>query len=78
MNKIYLLVIVTTIFATFFTGCEDQEDTWDEFTGDGRIRYTGVCTDVNLKLGWEEVTLTWKIRWIPTGKTFWWNGLEGI
>ena len=60
MNKIYLLVIVTTIFATFFTGCEDQEDTWDEFTGDGRIRYTGVCTDVNLKLGWEEVTLTWK------------------
>ena len=64
MNKIYLLVIVTTIFATFFTGCEDQEDTWDEFTGDGRIRYTGVCTDVNLKLG--------------TGKTFWWNGLEGI
>ena len=53
MNKIYLLVIVTTIFATFFTGCEDQEDTWDEFTGDGRIRYTGVCTDVNLKLGWE-------------------------
>ena len=52
MNKIYLLVIETFIFATFFTGCEVQEDTWDEFSAVVVSLDLGVCTVVNLKLGW--------------------------
>lgn len=60
MKKAYIIMIMTAFFAGIFVGCEDQEDTWDEFTGDGRIRYTGKCTDVALKLGWEEVVVSWK------------------
>lgn len=60
MKKAYILLLITAMFASCFAGCEDQEDTWAEYAGNGRIRYTGICTDVELKLGWEEATLSWK------------------
>lgn len=56
MKNIYIILMVMAIFA----GCEDMEDTWEEYVGNGRIRYTGKCTDIALKLGWEEATVSWK------------------
>ena len=52
MKRIYIVIVLTAIFAGIFAGCEDQEDTWDDYAGNGRIRYTGKCTDVSLELGW--------------------------
>lgn len=60
MKNIYIILMGMAIFAGIFAGCEDMEDTWDEYAGNGRIRYTGKCTDVALKLGWEEATVAWK------------------
>ncbi len=60
MKKVYIIMIMTAVFAGIFAGCEDQEDTWDKYAGDGRIRYTGKCMDIALKLGWEEATVSWK------------------
>ena len=67
MKRIYIVIVLTAIFAGIFAGCEDQEDTWDDYAGNGRIRYTGKCTDVSLELGWERLFLG-KIRWIRIGK----------
>ena len=58
MKQIYVIMLMTAI--TIFAGCEDQEDTWDKYAGEGRIRYTGICTDIALKLGWEEAMVSWK------------------
>lgn len=41
-------------------GCEDLEDTYDEFTGDGRIRYLGKCTNVEALPGWKRIRVVWK------------------
>ena len=49
------------VFATLFvTGCEDLYETYDEFTGDGRIRYLGKCSDVEIMAGWERLRVVWK------------------
>lgn len=58
MKQIYVIMLMTAV--SIFAGCEDQEDTWDKYAGDGRIRYTGICTDIALKLGWEEAMISWK------------------
>ena len=80
MKRIYIVIVLTAIFAGIFAGCEDQEDTWDDYAGNGRIRYTGKCTDVSLELGWESVVVSWKntldpnrenilIEWVGGEKT---------
>lgn len=60
MKNTYILLMILALFAGSFTGCEDQEDTWADFTGDGRIRYAGLCENVAVKLGWEEAIVSWK------------------
>ena len=55
------LYYMTWLFAALFAiSCEDLEDTYDEFAGDGMIRYVGKCTDVTVKLGWERLIVEWK------------------
>ena len=46
MKRIYIVIVLTAIFAGILAGSEDQEDTWDDYAGNGRFRYTGKCTDV--------------------------------
>ena len=57
-NKLYYM---TWFFAALFVvSCEDLEDTYDEFSGDGVIRYTGKCSDLNIAPGWERLRVSWK------------------
>mgnify|MGYP000369353900 FL=1 len=45
------------LFAVLFAaGCsESLEETYDEFAGDGMIRYLGKCADVEVNPGWERL-----------------------
>ena len=61
-RKIYskLFYIIGLFTASFVMGCEDMEDTYDDFSGDGPIRYLGKCMDVEVASGWERLRLCWK------------------
>lgn len=49
------------LFAVLFAvGCEDLEDTYDDFTDGGMIRYLGKCSDVEVVPGWERLRVVWK------------------
>lgn len=50
------------LFAALLTaGCsESLEETYDEFAGDGMIRYLGKCSEVSVNPGWERLQVTWK------------------
>ena len=36
MKRIYIIIVLTAIFAGIFAGCEDQEDTWEEYAPGSR------------------------------------------
>ena len=57
-NKLYHIACL--FVALFMMGCEDLEDTYDEFSGDGVIRYTGKCSDLNIEPGWERLRVSWR------------------
>ena len=48
-NKLYYIICLLATWVV--VGCEDLEDTYDEFTGDGRIRYLGKCMNVEMHPG---------------------------
>ena len=55
------LYYMTWLFAALFAvGCEDLEDTYDEYAGDGMIRYLGKCSNVDVQPGWERLRVVWK------------------
>lgn len=60
MKKNRLYYIAWLVTALFAMSCEDLEDTYDEFSGDGVIRYTGKCSDLNIESGWERLRVSWK------------------
>lgn len=41
-------------------GCDDLEDTYSDYAGDGQIRYLTKCNDVKITPGWEKLNMTWK------------------
>lgn len=59
IKRIYYTV---SLFAALFAvGCsESLEETYDEFAGDGMIRYVGKCSDVEVNPGWERLQVVWK------------------
>ena len=52
---LWLLFLILTIVA-----CEDLEDTYSDYVGDGTIRYVGICTDVTVSPGWKRLIVKWK------------------
>lgn len=54
IKYIYILICVT------FVSCESMEDTYKDMRGDGRIRYVGKCTDLEIETGWHRFKLSWK------------------
>lgn len=59
IKKLYY--IIGLIVACFATACsESLEETYDEFSGDGMIRYVGKCADVEVNPGWERLQVVWK------------------
>ncbi len=63
MIKRYLWSFVL-LFA--LVSCNDLEDTYSDFSGDGVIRYVGKCTDVTVTPGWRKLTVTWDNSVDPT------------
>lgn len=43
-----------------FAGCNDLEDTYSDYAGDGQIRYLAQCSEVKITPGWEKLNLVWK------------------
>ena len=55
------LYFIAWLFAVLFViSCEDLEDTYDEYAGDGMIRYIGKCSEVEVRPGWERLRVSWK------------------
>lgn len=55
------LYYITCLFAMLFViGCEDLEDTYDEYAGDGMVRYIGKCLNVEVQPGWKRLRVSWK------------------
>lgn len=57
-NIYYTVALFAALLAT---GCgESLEETYDEFAGDGMIRYVGKCSEVEVNPGWERLQVVWK------------------
>lgn len=50
------------------SGCEDLEDTYSDYAGNGLIRYVGKCVDVEVSAGWERLHVEWKNNQDPAVK----------
>lgn len=58
-TKIFIIRFLVILFIS--AGCsESLEDTYDEYTDGGRIRYVGKCYDSEVVPGWESLTVKWK------------------
>ena len=57
-KKIYFAWMLAVVFA--LAGCEDLEDTYSDYAGDGMVRYVGKCKDVTVTPGWERLHVEWK------------------
>ena len=55
--KTYLWMLLACLACA---ACEDLEDTYDEFAGNGEIRYTGSCTNLQVTPGWKRLVVTWE------------------
>ena len=59
MKRIYY--VISWFVALVAIGCsESLEDTYDEYTGDGVIRYLGKCSGLEVNPGWERLQVVWK------------------
>ena len=55
-----LYYIAWLLAALFAISCEDLEETYDEYAGDGMVRYIGKCSEVEVQPGWERLRVSWK------------------
>ena len=59
VKKVYY--IFGLLVAFFAMGCnETLEETYDEYTEGGMVRYLGKCSDVMVNPGWERLQVIWK------------------
>ncbi len=56
-NKIKYLYLFIAIFA--LASCETLEETYDEYAGDGSIRYVGTPTNIVITPKWGELDVNW-------------------
>ena len=58
-KKINYLFGIMAMF--FMAGCsETLEETYDEYTQGGMIRYLGKCSELQVNPGWERLQVVWK------------------
>lgn len=53
----YLLQIL--FIHSILAGCESLEETYNEYAGNGTIRYLGKCNDLSVSPGWKRLIVTW-------------------
>lgn len=44
----------------FLAGCEDLEDTYEDYVGNGPVRYLAKCDSVEVLSGWNRLIVSWK------------------
>lgn len=54
----YMMGLVVSLLATSCS--ESLEETYDEYAGNGMIRYLGKCADVEVNPGWNRLQVVWK------------------
>lgn len=54
--NIYLFLLFAACLAI---GCEDLEDTYSDYAGDGAIRYLGSAENVSVHPGWKRLLVKW-------------------
>lgn len=59
MKKNRFIYMVGLVTALFMMGCEDLEDTYDEYAGDGVIRYVGKASELAIDPGWKRLLVSW-------------------
>ena len=52
--------IIWILLVFIAVGCEDLEDTYDEYAGNGMIRYVGKCSNLEVHPGWNRLKVKWK------------------
>ena len=55
----YTTLLLSLLAFLSFAGCEDLEDTYDEYAGDGPVRYLAKSTDMTVESGWERLIVKW-------------------
>ena len=68
MKYTFLLGLLACLF---FAGCEDLEETYEDFSGDGPIRYLSKCKDVKVQSGWERLVVEWRNDLDPNRNGVW-------
>lgn len=60
MNRLkYIIVLV--LICIFYMSCnETLEDTYSDYAGNGKIRYLGKCSNIEITPGWERLELKWQ------------------
>lgn len=49
------------VLAVLLVSCnESLEDTYSDYAGNGKIRYVGKCTELDVTPGWKRLSLQWK------------------
>lgn len=75
--KNYLFILFAVCLAI---GCEDLEDTYSDYAGDGAIRYLGSAENLSIHPGWKRLLVKWtnsvdpaidhiKLQWNLNGVT---------
>lgn len=60
MDKILGYIILCLSTLVLCTSCQDIEDTYKDFLGNGEIRYLGKCNNLSVSPGWERLIVKWE------------------
>lgn len=64
-------ILLSLLAFLAFAGCEDLEETYEDYTGNGPVRYLAKCSDVTVESGWERLVITWKNNLDPNRNGIW-------
>ena len=53
------IISVLSLICLALAGCESLESTYEDYAGDGPVRYIGKCTDISVESGWNRLTVKW-------------------
>lgn len=60
MNKRKYIIYLLFAAVALLGGCnESLEDTYSDYSGDGKIRYVAKCSGLDITPGWERLVVTW-------------------
>lgn len=67
----YKTILLSLLGFLAFAACEDLEETYKDYAGDGPVRYLAKCTDVTVESGWERLAVKWKNNLDPNRNGIW-------